>query len=225
MTTTTIDSSETVMPHLLPGATRKRNVLDVLDHLALSSGKKNVLVRVDFNVPMDAHGAITEDSRIRGALQTIRVLLRAKANAILVSHMGRPKLVQANADTAETRQQRKELSLRPVAEHLAQLLGQPVLFGDDCANAKDIVEQLSADGGDVCLLENLRFYKAEEKNGKEFAAILAGYADAYVNDAFGTCHRAHASVSGVPALLDPKACGIGCLVASELACKCKMCCS
>ena len=120
-------------------------------------------------------------------------------------------------DTEETRQQRHDLSLRPVATHLGKLLELDVLFGPDCLTSQDTVSQLPQEGGGVCLLENLRFYKQEEKNDSEFAQTLANYADAYVNDAFGTCHRAHASVSGVPALLDPKLCGIGCLVASELA--------
>lgn len=109
------------------------------------------------------------------------------------------------------------MSLKPVAEHLAKLLGREVLFGPDCAHAQSTVDQLPAAGGGLCLLENLRFYKQEEKNDAKFAATLASYADAYVNDAFGTCHRAHASVSGVPAVLDAELCGIGCLVASELA--------
>jgi phosphoglycerate kinase len=121
-------------------------------------------------------------------------------------------------DNEETRTQRRELSLAPVAAHLSDLLQIPVLFGEDCLKAHDAVAQLPREGGGgVCLLENLRFYKAEEKNEPDFAKTLAEYADAYVNDAFGTCHRAHASVSGVPALLPPKLCGIGCLVASELA--------
>jgi len=116
------------------------------------------------------------------------------------------------------RQQRKELSLKPVAEHLSKLMnGRAVLFGEDCMNSQDVVSQLGPDGGNVCLLENLRFYKGEEKNEPKFAQTLASYADAYVNDAFGTCHRAHASVSGVPALLPKELCGIGCLVSSELA--------
>jgi phosphoglycerate kinase len=268
---------ESTIPKLPPGATRKRNVLDVLDELdkARSSssssnetdadaGAKTILVRVDFNVPMDSStGRITDDSRIRGALPTIQAIVRAKHNAVLVSHMGRPKLVQKyvavwlgesggggalcpasssslfvrrrlnNArrsvsfyvlvastrgeDNEETRKQRHELSLAPVAAHLAELLQTPVMFGEDCVKAHDAVGQLPREGGGVCLLENLRFYKAEEKNEPGFAKTLAEYADAYVNDAFGTCHRAHASVSGVPTLLPPKLCGIGCLVASELA--------
>lgn len=104
-----------------------------------------------------------------------------------------------------------------MAEHLSKLIKVDVLFGDDCLKSQETVDQLPASGGGLCLLENLRFYKQEEKNDKDFAQTLASYADAYVNDAFGTCHRAHASVSGVPSCLPTELCGIGCLVASELA--------
>jgi phosphoglycerate kinase len=166
---------------------------------------------------MTQEGVITDDSRIRGALPTIKAVTRAKCNAILVSHMGRPALVQKGEDNEETRQERHQLSLRLVAAHLSKLLEKDVIFGEDCAKAEDTVRQLPAQGGGVCLLENLRFYKQEEKNDPAFCKTLAGYADAYVNDAFGTCHRAHASVSGVPAQLPSELCGIGCLVASELA--------
>lgn len=218
------------MPQLAPGAIRKRNVFDVLEVLkskdTFASKKPNILVRVDFNVPTKDNGdgtlTITDDSRIRGALPTIRAITQGvHCNAILVSHMGRPKLVQksasADTDDAETAKQRRDLSLEPVADHLSKLMNTTVLFGADCMNAQDTVNQLPASGGGICLLENLRFYKQEEKNDKEFATKLASYADAYVNDAFGTCHRAHASVSGVPEQMPSELCGIGCLVASELA--------
>ena len=177
-------------------------------------------MRVDYNVPIDSHtGRITDDSRIRGSLPTIQAIIDANCNAILCSHMGRPKLVQAaNWDDEATLKEKQDLSLRPVAAHLGTLLNQEILFAEDCMNAADTVAQLPTSGkGGICLLENLRFYKKEEKNDSEFAAKLASYADGYVNDAFGTCHRAHASTAGVPSLLDPKLCGIGALVASELA--------
>ena len=196
-----------LIPPMPEGATRKRNVLDVLE-----AKPKSVLIRVDFNVPMK-DGVITDDSRIVKALPTIQTVWEAGCTVILVSHMGRPKLVQKGEDTDG--KQRAELSLKPVADHLSTKLGKEVVFGGDCMEAKSLIEGLPA--GSVCLLENLRFYKEEEKNGEDFARTLASYADAYVNDAFGTCHRAHASVSGVPALLDPKLTGIGALVASELA--------
>eukprot|EP00543_Licmophora_paradoxa_P007406 CAMPEP_0202446800 /NCGR_PEP_ID=MMETSP1360-20130828/5380_1 /ASSEMBLY_ACC=CAM_ASM_000848 /TAXON_ID=515479 /ORGANISM="Licmophora paradoxa, Strain CCMP2313" /LENGTH=435 /DNA_ID=CAMNT_0049063503 /DNA_START=55 /DNA_END=1362 /DNA_ORIENTATION=+ len=200
--------------------TRKRSVPDVLGALnASSEGPKSILVRVDFNVPMDNNGVITNDSRIRGALPTINAILEAKHNAILISHMGRPKLVQKGLDTEETHEQRKKLSLSPVAQRLETLLGKgSVIFGKDCIgdDAKTAVQALPKDGGGVVLLENLRFYTGEEKNDSSFAQSLASLADAYINDAFGTCHRAHASVTGVPALMQPELCGVGCLVASEI---------
>jgi len=200
---------------------RKRNVFDVLEELSNMNDsavpqKKNVLIRVDFNVPITDEGKIADDSRIRGALPTINAVLGAKCNAILGSHLGRPKLVQKGGDDEETKQQRIDLSLKRVAEYLGNLLEQKVLFGDDCMNADDAISQLPKDGGGILLLENLRFYKGEEKKEDKFTAKLASYADAYINDAFGTCHRAHGSVSGVPGLLPTKLCGIGQLVDSEL---------
>lgn len=207
---------------------RKRNLFDVLETLAekKSSTPKNILVRVDFNVPMDKDGAITDDSRIRGALPTIKAIIHSKCNAILVSHMGRPKLVQkGDMDDPATLQQRTELSLRPVAARLSELLEKEVIFADDCLGpkAEEAISSLPTsirkrgDGGGVVLLENLRFYAEEEKNNPDFSRQLAAHADAYINDAFGTCHRAHASTAGVPAVLgNPNLCGIGSLVSSEL---------
>lgn len=210
--------SELIKP-LPPGTPRKRNVLDVLKELD-GTGKRNILVRVDYNVPIEkGTGRITDDSRIRGSIPTIQAIVDHNCNAILCSHMGRPKLVQGgNMDDEATIKEKHDLSLRPVAVHLGTLLNQEVLFADDCMDATETVSQLPSSGkGGICLLENLRFYKKEEKNDIEFAKKLASYADGYVNDAFGTCHRAHASTAGVPSLLDPKLCGIGALVASELA--------
>jgi len=147
---------------------------------------KRVLVRVDFNVPQDDVGKITDDSRIVGALPTIRYLVEQQAKVVLMSHLGRPK-GEVNA----------KYSLAPAAERLAELLGRPVKMAKDVIgpDADQIVAGLKA--GDVCLLENLRFHKEEEKNDPEFAKKLASYGDVYVNDAFGTAHRAHASTEGV----------------------------
>jgi phosphoglycerate kinase len=132
--------------------------------------------------------------------------------------MGRPKLVQKGEDNEETAKERQKLTLKPVAEHLSTLLGgKQILFGEDCLKAHDTVQQLPAEGGGICLLENVRFYKAEEKNEEAFSKTLAEYADGYVNDAFGTAHRAHSSTEGVARVLPKELCGIGCLVASELA--------
>jgi phosphoglycerate kinase len=196
---------------------RKRSLIDVLKMLNPQERETapKILVRVDFNVPMK-DGVIADDARIRGALPTIEAILRSNCNAILISHMGRPKLVQKGEDPDG--HQRAKLSLRLVAARLAALLDTPVVFGEDCLGlkAKAVISAMPSEGGGVVLLENLRFYKQEEMNDANFARELASYADAYINDAFGTCHRAHASTAGVPAIMDTKLCGIGSLVASEL---------
>jgi phosphoglycerate kinase len=147
---------------------------------------KRVLVRVDFNVPMDDNRNITDDTRIRSALPTIEYLTGEGAKVILVSHFGRPK-GQVNP----------KYSLETVAAHLGELLGQDVTFVSDCigAEAEKTAAQLLE--GRVLLLENVRFHAEEEKNDPEFAKALAGLADIFVNDAFGTAHRAHASTEGV----------------------------
>eukprot|EP00934_Nitzschia_sp_Nitz4_P004330 Nitzschia sp. Nitz4//scaffold119_size111653//39940//41366//NITZ4_004187-RA/size111653-augustus-gene-0.222-mRNA-1//-1//CDS//3329533827//4320//frame0 len=194
----------------------KRSVTDIL--AALPAGEaKNILVRVDFNVPMNAEFEITDDSRIRGALPTIKAILEAKHNAILCSHMGRPKLVQKGEDADGA--QRKSLSLAHVQKRLSELVGVDAAFVDDCIGdkVKEAVAALPKEGGAILLLENLRFYKEEEKGEASFVESLASIADAYVNDAFGTSHRAHASVSGVPGLLPAEKCGVGLLVAKEVA--------
>lgn len=147
---------------------------------------KKVLVRCDFNVPLDSEtGAITDNRRIRGALPTIKYLLDNNAKVILCSHLGRPKGEFNN-----------KYSLKPVAEELSKLLGKPVTL------AKDVIgedaEKLTSNikSGEVVLLENVRFHSEEEKNDMEFAKKLASFAEIYVNDAFGTAHRAHASTEG-----------------------------
>jgi len=152
---------------------------------------KRVLVRVDFNVPLDAERNITDDTRIRSALPTIEYLLERGARVILASHLGRPK-----------GQRKEEFSLAPVAKRLEELLGKPVKKLDDCIGAEVEAEVLAMKDGDVILLENLRFYKEEEANDEAFARALASLADIYVNDAFGTAHRAHASTAGVAEFVD-----------------------
>lgn len=147
---------------------------------------KRVLVRVDFNVPIK-DGVVTDDTRIRAALPTITYLIHAGAKVILMSHLGRPSGTGFQA----------EFSLRPVAATLADLLGQPVAFAKDTVG-EDAQDKIATEGdGDVVLLENLRFDAAEKKNDPKFASDLASLADIYVNDAFGTAHRAHASTVGV----------------------------
>ncbi len=147
---------------------------------------KRVLVRVDFNVPQDKKtGEITDDTRIKAALPTIKHLIGQKGRVILCSHLGRPKGVTPG------------LSLKPVAQRLAKLLGQPVQTAEDCVGPKVEAAAMALKDGEVLLLENLRFHDEEEKNDPAFAKSLASLAEVYVNDAFGTAHRAHASTAGV----------------------------
>lgn len=152
-----------------------------------ASGKR-VLVRCDFNVPLE-HGKITDDRRIVEALPTIKFLLNQGAVVVLASHLGRPKGVSP------------KLSLRPVADRLSELLGQAVPLLSDCVGHDVENEVQKATAGQVLLLENVRFHEEEEKNDSAFAAQLAKLADVYVNDAFGTAHRAHASTEGVAHIL------------------------
>ena len=148
---------------------------------------KKVLVRCDFNVPLDkATGAITDDKRIRAALPTIKYLLDHNAAVILCSHLGKPK-----------GEWKESLSLAPVAKRLEELLGQPVIFAKDIVGEDAKAKAAALKCGEVMLLENLRFDKREEKNDPEFAKELADMAELYVSDAFGTVHRAHASTEGV----------------------------
>jgi len=156
---------------------------------------KRVLVRVDFNVPLDAEGNVTDATRIKAARPTIEYLCNNGAKVILCSHLGRPKGTR-----------NPKYSLAPVALKAREVLGRPVVFSPNVLG--ESVENLIAampEGG-VMLLENVRFYAEEEKNDPEFAKQLAALADIYVNDAFGTAHRAHASTEGVARIL-PGACG------------------
>ena len=154
------------------------------------NGKK-VLVRCDFNVPMDENKVITDENRLRGALPTIQYLIKNGAKVILCSHLGRPK-----------GEFNMKYSLRPVAERLSQLLGQEVKMADDVIgeSAHKLASELK--DGEVMLLENVRFHKEEEKNDPEFAKELASLAEVYVNDAFGTAHRAHASTALIAKYFD-----------------------
>jgi phosphoglycerate kinase len=164
---------------------------------------KRVLVRVDFNVPLDDSGNITDDTRIRAALPTIEELLKKGAKVILCSHMGRPKGKVVDS-----------MRLTPAAKRLSELLGQDVVMCDDCVgpSVSEAIAKLAS--GQVAMLENLRFHGEEEKNEPEFARQLAANADLYVNDAFGTAHRAHASTEGVTHYLSP--CVAGYLIEKEL---------
>lgn len=157
---------------------------------------KRVLVRVDFNVPLDESGAITDDTRIRAALPTIHDLISKGAKVILAAHFGRPK-----GEVNEA------MRLTPVAARLSELLGKPVVKTDSCIGPDAEAKVAAMADGDVVLLENVRFFAEEEKNDTEFAKKLAALAEVYVNDAFGAAHRAHASTEGVTEYLKPNVAG------------------
>jgi len=168
------------------------------------SGKK-ALIRVDFNVPLDKDYNITDDNRMTAALPTIQKILKEGGAVILMSHLGRPK----DGPT-------EKYSLKHVVKHLSDLLGQQVEFADDCIGEQAVEKAKDLKAGEVLLLENLRFYKEEEKGDKDFAEKLSKLGDVYVNDAFGTAHRAHASTA-VIAQFFPNAKYFGYLMAGELA--------
>ena len=164
---------------------------------------KRVFVRVDFNVPLDADGTITDETRINAALPTIRKLIEEGAKIVLASHLGRPKGKRIES-----------MSLSPVATVLADKLSVPVLFLADCIGEEVGQAIDNLENGQVALLENLRFHSGETENDPEFARQLAAHADLFVNDAFGTAHRAHASTFGVAQLLPEKVSGY--LIEKEL---------
>ncbi len=160
----------------------------------LSPQGRRVLVRVDFNVPLDEHQRITDDARIRAALPTITYLAERGAKLVLMSHLGRPK-----------GERDPRLSLAPVGHHLQELLPDyRVRMASDVIGPDVDALVKAMESGDIVLLENLRFYPGEKKGDPEFAAALAAYGDDYVNDAFGTCHRAHASMVAVPQAIRAK---------------------
>ncbi len=164
---------------------------------------QRVLTRVDFNVPLDAKQRVTDNNRVRQALSTIRRIVEQGGRAVLMSHLGRPGGEKV-----------PELSLRPVAEELSRLLGASVTLAPDCVGAEVEAQVQALQDGEVLLLENLRYHKAETKNDPEFCRQLAKLGDVYVNDAFGTAHRAHASTAGVVKFLPIAA--LGYLIRKEL---------
>jgi phosphoglycerate kinase len=171
-----------------------------IDDLKLKD--KRVLVRVDFNVPLNENKEVADDTRIVESLPTIKKILNDGGKAILMSHLGRPKGKDPN------------LSLAPVAKRLEKLLGKPIKFVDDCIDEKVEKAVSELKSSECLLLENLRFYPQEEKNDPEFAKSLAKLGEVYINDAFGTAHRAHASTVGVTKYI--KECAAGYLMQKEL---------
>lgn len=179
----------------------KLTIQDLINSNQISG--KRILIRVDFNVPLDAEGNITDDKRIKESLPTINAIIENGGKCILMSHLGRPK-----------GEKNLKYSLKVVARRLSELLDKEVLFTDDCIGEGNEIIIDGMEDGAVLLLENLRFYKEEEANNKDFAKKLASFADVYINDAFGTAHRAHASTEGVTHFI--KECAAGYLMEKEL---------
>jgi phosphoglycerate kinase len=187
---------------LLNLAAHSTNIMKTIDQISFAG--KRALIRVDFNVPLDKDYNITDDNRMTAALPTIKKILKDGGQVILMSHLGRPKGGPE-----------EKYSLKHLVPHLSDLLGQQVEFADDCIGEQAVTKAKELEKGEVLLLENLRFYKEEEKGDVAFAEKLSKLGDIYVNDAFGTAHRAHASTA-VIAQFFPGAKYFGYLMAAEL---------
>ena len=159
------------------------------------SGKK-ALIRVDFNVPLDSDFNITDDTRIKAAVPTIQKILDEGGAVVLMSHLGRPK--EGPED---------KFSLKHLVSHLSQVFNREVKFADDCVGEEANKLSSTLESGDILLLENLRFYKEETAGDEDFAKKLSSHGDIYINDAFGTAHRAHASTSIIAQFFEQKGCG------------------
>ena len=188
-------------PLILPSSKKGGDCMKYIDQVDIKG--KRVFIRVDFNVPIDDHGNITDDTRIRAHLPTINYALDEKAKIIVASHMGRPKGKKVD-----------ELSLKPVAKRLSRFLHKEVIFVDDCVGAgvENAISNMKE--GDVILLENLRFYAGEEKNDKEFARQLSVFTDVYIDDAFAVSHRKAASNTAITEFVN--VCAAGFLMRNEL---------
>ncbi len=173
----------------------------IIDDLQLKG--RNVLIRVDYNVPLTEDLNVRDDLRIKASLPTVNKIVENGGRAILCSHLGRPKGKRIDS-----------MSLKPIADHLQTLIGKEVKFANDCIGPEVLIMKESLQDGDVLLLENLRFHPEEEKNDNEFAKALAEGCDLYVNDAFGSAHRAHASTEGATKYFDQ--CAAGYLMQKEL---------
>ena len=167
----------------------------------LNFKNKRVLLRCDFNVPINEKGEIEEDFRIKSVIPTINYLVENEAKIILISHLGDPKEVKTRQEMV------KKFSLRPVANYLEKILNRKIKFLPDCLGSENEAEINNLKEGEIVLLENLRFYEGEKKNDENFVKSLAKLADIYINDAFSACHRAHASIVGLPRYL-PSAAGL-----------------
>lgn len=178
---------------------------------SISFAGKKALVRVDFNVPLDKNGQITDDARIRATIPTLKKILNDGGSCILMSHLGRPLKKLKDDGTIDT----ARFSLAQTVNRTSELLGIPVIFASDCLSEDATQKAMALKPGEVLLLENLRFYKQEEKGDEAFAKQLAGYGDVYVNDAFGTAHRAHASTAVIASFF-PEAKCFGYVMAREI---------